>query len=43
VGSPSIVGSDGSFAPGPSEPLRTVEKTFIVDVPPASAVLVSAQ
>jgi len=37
------IGADGGFAPGPPESLPTSGTTFIVDVPPASAVLVTAQ
>ena len=39
----AAVGGDGSFAPGAPEALPTSGTTFTVDVPPASAVLVSAQ
>jgi hypothetical protein len=37
------IGNDGSFAPGAPDALPTSGATFTVDVPPASAVLVSVQ
>jgi hypothetical protein len=37
------IGADGGFAPNAPEALTTSGTTFTVDVPPASAVLVTAQ